>query len=94
MTRAAPIGAEVGLYLDLQERVALGDIIETRSGRRYAVLAVRVQERGKNRGRQHLRVIVLASNEDPPTGARIHRIRWYSRNKGSARAGVKPRGRR
>lgn len=94
MTRAAPIGAEVGLHLDLAERVALGDIIETRSGRRSAVLAIREQTRGKHRGRQHLRVIVLASNEDPPNGTRIHRIRWYARGKGSARAGVKPRGRR
>jgi hypothetical protein len=27
----APAGAEVGLYVDLVERVELGDIIETRS---------------------------------------------------------------
>lgn len=91
----APAGAEVGLYVDLVERVELGDVIETRSGRRYLVASVRVQERGKHAGRQHLRAIVLGEGDKvAPTGlaaARVHRIRWYRRDRG---AGVTGRGRR
>lgn len=97
----APAGAEVGLYVDLVEPVRVGDVIETRSGRRYGVVAVRVQERGKHAGRQHLRVVVLDENEGllkaaviARTGTmygRIHRIRWYRRERG---AGVKGKGRR
>lgn len=100
--RAAPIGTEVGLYVDLVERVYYGDVIETRSGRRYGVCAVRVQARGKNVGRQHLRAVVLAPQDGPglrhdDSGVdigpgRIHRIRWYRR--GRASGGVKPKGRR
>lgn len=64
--RAAPAGTEVGIYVDLVAPVKVGDLIETRSGRRYAVIAVRVQERGKHAGRQHLRVIVLERGELVP----------------------------
>lgn len=102
--RAAPIGTEVGLYVDLVERVHPFDVIETRSGRRYGVLSVRVQSRGKRAGRQHLRVVVLAPGQGPGLRAKqvgdgidlrpgkIHRIRWYVR--GRASGGVKPKGRR
>jgi hypothetical protein len=102
--RAAPIGAEVGLYVDLRERVELGDVIETRAGRRYGVTSVRVQERGKHAGRQHLRAVVLAEGEQlmisrdvgdrtvVTSGGRTHRIRWYRRDRASA--GVLPKGRR
>lgn len=90
----APAGAVVSLYVDLVARVRLDDIIETRSGRRYLVLGVRVQERGKHAGRQHLRARVLEHDDtllyDGPW--RLHRIRWYRRDRASA--GVKQRGRR
>lgn len=102
--RGAPAGAEVGLYVDLLANVHVGDVIETRAGKRYGVVAVRVQERGKNAGRQHLRCVVLEDDDDAlarwssldpnglaaPTDPVIHRIRWYVRGG----AGVKPRGRR
>lgn len=95
----APAGAEVGLYVDLVASVEVGDVIETRTGRRYGVVNVRVQERGKRRGRQHLRVIVLESDDRALSiwGARdanglaaprdpvIHRIRWYARGGGGVR---------
>lgn len=55
----APVGAEVGIHVDLVARVEVGDVIETDTGRRYGVVAVRVQAKGKHRGRQHLRVVVL-----------------------------------
>ena len=57
----APVGTNVGLYVDLVARVAVGDVIETQTGRRYGVASVRVQERGKHAGRQHLRVVVLGT---------------------------------
>lgn len=55
----APAGATVSLYVDLAARVAMDDVIETTSGRRYQVLGVREQLRGKHAGRQHLQVLVL-----------------------------------
>ena len=93
----APVGAIVGLHVDLRERVSVDDVIETRTGRRYAVLAVRMQGRGKHAGRQHLRCIVIDPEADYDAliarfgvNAKLHRIRWYTRKKGrgSARAGA------
>jgi len=91
----APAGTEVGLYVDMAARVDLGDVIETRSGRRYLVRSVRVQERGKHAGRQHLRAVVLEPDDRAIVGLaapRVHRIRWYRRDRASA--GVKGRARR
>jgi hypothetical protein len=68
VTRAAPEGALVCLHLDLESTVVRGDVIETQTGRRYAVATVRVQERGKHRGRQHVVAHVLGQVEiDPGT---------------------------
>lgn len=74
----APIGAAVRIYVDLVAPVAIDDVIETQSGRRYHVIGVRVQARGKHAGRQHLQCLVVPSNwlPDPPTGT-LHPIRWY-----------------
>lgn len=99
----APAGTEVGLYVDLVDRVEQNDVIETRSGRRYMVVSVRVQDRGKHRGRQHLRAMVLPPDTMPIVArqngdgidigpARVHRIRWYARHRASG--GVKGRVRR
>jgi hypothetical protein len=77
----APAGAEVGLYVDLVKQVAVGDVIQTQSGRAYSVTEVRVQLRGMHRGRQHLRAVVLERDVDL-TGAFVHRIRWYKRGRG------------
>lgn len=89
-----PAGTEVGLYVDLVARVAIGDVIETRSGRQYLVSSVRVQEQGKHAGRQHLRAVVLDADAVCPSamvGRVVHRIRWYARKRG---AGVKGKDRR
>jgi hypothetical protein len=75
---AAPAGAEVGIFVDLVARVAIGDVIETQTGRRYGVVAVRVQQRGGHVGRQHLRCVVLAVGD---AGGDVHRIRWYRRGR-------------
>lgn len=77
---AAPVGAEVGLYMDTPRTIVRGDEIRTQTGRRYLVLAVRRQMRGKHTGRWHLRCEILAADaqlEDPD--AMVHPIRWYSR---------------
>lgn len=80
----APAGAIVGLYVDLVAPVHVGDVIKTQTGRRYQVLAARVQTRGKHRGRQHLRACVLGV-DDPVTAIgdrqRTHNIRWYVRGR-------------
>lgn len=77
----APAGAIVAIYVDLVSPVAVDEVIETESGRRYSVIAVRVQERGKHKGRQHLRCIVMPADE-PQHGEKTHRIRWYKRGRG------------
>ena len=76
----APPGAIVSLYLDSIARVELDDIIRTQTGRRYLVVAIRIQQRGKHRGRQHLRAVVLAADDSVVCpDATIHDIRWYAR---------------
>lgn len=80
----APAGAVVRIYVDLVARVLVGDVIETQTGRRYRVLGVRVQKRGRRRGRQHLSCVVLDNVEQLVDGATLHRIRWYPRGRRSA----------
>lgn len=82
----APVGASVRLYVDLVAQVATGDLIETSSGRRYSVIGVRVQARGKHAGRQHLQCLVVPNGwlPDPREGT-LHRIRWYKRRHSDAR---------
>ena len=75
----APAGAIVKLYVDLKACVDVGDIIETQSGRRYSVVAKRVQARGKHVGRQHLSCSVMAPDDPLPTTGMLHRIVWYRR---------------
>lgn len=75
----APAGTEVGLYVDCVDGIAVGDVIETETGRRYGVLKSRRQTRGKHVGRQHLRVVVLDVGAPLAPEARVHVIRWYRR---------------
>jgi hypothetical protein len=85
----APVGAIVALYVDLERRVMVEDIVETRTGRGYRVLVVRMQERGKKAGRQHLRCVVLGEDwlhdlmVTPRDNRWVHRIRWYRRKAGA-----------
>jgi hypothetical protein len=77
----APYGAIVKLYVDLAAQVVPTDVIETQSGRRYWVLEVRVQQKGKHKGRQHLACLVLDPSKNDEGTNRVHRIRWYKRTK-------------
>lgn len=80
----APVGAIVGLYVDLDAQVEVGDVIETTTGRRYGVLDVRVQLRGRHAGRQHLRCAVIGEMRSMGVEAgvnRVHHIRWYRRGR-------------
>lgn len=80
----APLGAVVRIHVDLLETVGVGDIIQTGTGRRYSVLGVRIQQRGKHAGRQHLQCLVVANDwlpETPEPDAKLHTIRWYKRGK-------------
>src|SRR4051794_18911241 len=67
----APVGAEVGLYIDHRGTVDVGDEIETRSGRRYLVVKTRQQTRGQNIGRWHLRCVVLAPDAERDPDSRV-----------------------
>jgi hypothetical protein len=85
----APVGATVRLYVDLVARVAVDDVIETASGRRYQVLGVREQQRGHHAGRQHLQCLVMGPEWHPEQGTRIHEIRWYPRGGSKRRRDAK-----
>jgi hypothetical protein len=69
----------VGIYVDLVERVEVGHVIQTQTGRRYGVTSVRVQQLGKHRGRQHLLCVVLSDDDVVAGDQRVHEIRWYKR---------------
>ena len=74
--RRAPIGAEVGLYMDTPLQLEVGMGIVTTTGRSYVVARVRRQARGRHAGRWHLRCVVV---EEIPDGAPTVRLRWYRR---------------
>jgi hypothetical protein len=76
---AAPPGKRVKLYVDLRQQVQVGDVIRTRTGRRYSVDTVRVQQRGIHTGRQHLQATVMSPDEPDDPDVRIFDIGWYSR---------------
>lgn len=79
----APVGAIVSIYVDLVASVSTGDLIETQSGRRYMAVGVRVQQRGKHVGRQHLRCVVIDRDDVCPSAMVdrvVHKIRWYKRS--------------
>lgn len=75
----APAGAEVALYYD--GHADEGDYLRTPSGRTYLLVGVRVQERGKNAGRLHLRAVVMAADHTPEPDARVRLIHWYRRER-------------
>lgn len=77
----APVGAIVKLYIDGRYRLREGDVVQTESGRRYDVLTVRVQERGRHIGRQHFTARVMAPDEPPRERWVV--IRWYPRRRRS-----------
>ena len=71
----APVGAFVRIYYDGRP-LSPGDYLLTPTGRLYQVITVRVQQRGKHRGRQHLRCLV---DETPIGGRRVLPLHWYPR---------------
>lgn len=76
----APVGAQVRLFYD-GELLRRGDALRTATGRLYAVLSVRVQQRGRYVGRQHLSCVVVRK---APKGARVLPLFWYPRERKSA----------
>ncbi|WP_028474066.1 hypothetical protein [Nocardioides alkalitolerans] len=72
-------GESAALYVDMVRSVEPGDYIVTGTGRTYLVDAVRVQERGKHVGRQHLTTVVMEPGHEPEADATVHRISWYRR---------------
>lgn len=73
-----PAGSVVGLYIDADRLLEVGDVITTTTGRAYEVLRVRVQQRGKHAGRrQHLRCVVLPMLPVGEVPALV--LHWYRR---------------
>lgn len=78
----APIGAEVGLYLDaMRVTLQVGDYVRSAStGRTYLIVKARVQERGIHAGRrQHLRAVIVPEDHPEPDD-RVLEFVWYRRN--------------
>lgn len=73
----APVGAVVRIFYD-GRALAPGDALRTPTGRTYVVASVRVQERGRHVGRQHLACLVA---REPPADAVVHPLRWYPRGR-------------
>ncbi len=78
---ATPIGDTCSLYVDAAQPLEKGDYIITKTGRTYEVLTVRVQEKGKYEGRQHLNVLVLDPEAPRDPDAYTLSLHWYSRSK-------------
>lgn len=75
---AKPAGSLVRIQYD-GPSLRDGDYLRTRSGRRYLVLAVRVQQHGKHKGRQHVSAVVVAPDHPIEPDARVRTIQWYKR---------------
>lgn len=75
----APAGALVSLYYDGAAEVHEGEFIRTGTGRTYRVETVRVQQRGRHAGRQHLMAVVLGPDDPLPDDATVWPLRWYRR---------------
>jgi hypothetical protein len=73
----APPGSLVSIYYDARVDVQSGDAIVTTTGRTYLVASARRQQRGKHRGRWHLRCVV--ADGPPPADVLVHPLRWYPR---------------
>jgi hypothetical protein len=75
----APPGSLIRLYYDARERVERGDFIRTPTGRTYLIEAVRVQQRGKNKGRQHIVAMVMEPDFDLSDDDIVHPLHWHKR---------------
>lgn len=73
------VGEQARLYYDGARPVDVGDFIRTPTGRTYLVDHVRIQERGKHAGRQHLVTTVMPDDHEPELDAVVHPIHWYRR---------------
>lgn len=74
-----PPGSIVRLYWDSINVAEPGDVIQTRTGRRYEVQHNRIQERGKHTGRQHMTCRVMSPEEPTDPDVRLYEIWWYKR---------------
>lgn len=72
-------GESAYLYYDGAAPCTEGDYIRTPTGRTYLIEHVRVQEKGKHAGRQHLRTVVMEPGHQPEPDAVVHPIFWYRR---------------
>lgn len=76
----APAGAIVAITYDGRSELEPGHALVTTTGRMYVVVEARRQERGKHRGRWHLRCLV--AGDELPEQTTVHPLRWYKRGRG------------
>jgi hypothetical protein len=74
---AASPGSVVSIFYDADEPIAVGDALQTKTGRTYIIVTGRQQARGRHVGRWHLRCAVAEG--PPPAGVIVHRLVWYPR---------------
>jgi hypothetical protein len=75
----APVGALVSIYYDSPRPVEPGDALQTPSGRVYVIAEIRVQARGKHKGRKHMKCVVADTTEG--ISGQVHPIYWYPRGR-------------
>jgi hypothetical protein len=74
-----PEGSVVRIYFDGARRLEEGDALQTPTGRTYLVVANRIQQRGKHKGRQHLACLVIDAGAAALEPGRIFPLYWYKR---------------
>lgn len=74
-------GEQCWLYWDSPDLADEGDYLRTQTGRTYLIDRVRVQQKGKHAGRQHLLCTVMPADHVTEPGAVVRTIIWYDRSR-------------
>jgi hypothetical protein len=72
-------GEPATLYYDSNANVAVGDIVQTNTGRRYLVVECRHGTGTRHPTRWHLQTVVMEGTDPGPPEATVHFLHWYRR---------------
>lgn len=78
------VGTDCRIYVDGLPWLRVGDALVTGGGSGYLVTEIRIQKRGANVGRKHLRCIRVQPG-DLAADVRVFVLHWYRRQR-AARA--------
>lgn len=81
-----PAGSEVKLTIDWggegdPDLPEPGDVLQTRTGRRYVIASFRRVASSKVPCRLKVVGVVMAEDEGEPDGARVFHLRWWERKR-------------